>query len=242
MRLSWRILPWHTGDSGKSSGTIAADETGNYPGTYVGNPALGVPGVVDNNSAVDFEGISNQGVRSTPPILTGSFTVEAWVKLGSLSPDFTGKGIVTVDDAVAQRGWDIQQRMSVFRFLIGSGGGLACARDSVAQAVLGSWVHVVGVFESLSNCDIFIDGVISNAALTGTIPAAHGLSTADAVIGNFNALSVANALNGNVDEVAIYPVALSATRNRRPLCSSNHLTPPAGRTEATNVLADNQID
>ena len=52
---------------GESSGTVAVDETGNYNGTYVGSPTLGVDGLLlgDTNTAVSFDGVDQEFTNSS---------------------------------------------------------------------------------------------------------------------------------------------------------------------------------
>lgn len=77
---------------GESTGTVAADETGNgHDGTYVGNPVLGQPGAIsdDPNSAVQFTGASYVEIPTSPdfsqPTSGNGLTVEAWMRPDTLS-------------------------------------------------------------------------------------------------------------------------------------------------------------
>ena len=70
---------------GEASGTFARDEMGANPGTYVGGPSLGVPGLVagDADTAVVFTGASTMGVNLASdafmPSGAGSRTLVAWI-------------------------------------------------------------------------------------------------------------------------------------------------------------------
>ncbi len=67
---------------GESSGTTAADEQGTNPGTYVGSPTLGQPGLLtgDPNTAVAFNGSS---AKVEVASVQTPRTIEAWVKTTS---------------------------------------------------------------------------------------------------------------------------------------------------------------
>ncbi len=78
LRAYWRL--------GEASGTVAADTTGSYNGTYVNMPTLGSPGAIANdpNTAVTFNGTS-QRVTLPPLGSAGDFTIEGWTYLTNSS-------------------------------------------------------------------------------------------------------------------------------------------------------------
>ena len=59
---------------GESSGNVAVDETGNYNGTYVGTPTLGVDGLLvgDADTAVTFDGVNDYVEMDVPRHTFGS--------------------------------------------------------------------------------------------------------------------------------------------------------------------------
>ena len=70
--------------SATSTPTVAADRIGTLPGTYVGNPALGQPGLVtsDADTAARFDGIDDMVQLGDSPLINTSArdqrTVELW--------------------------------------------------------------------------------------------------------------------------------------------------------------------
>ena len=69
---------------GESSGTTAADEQGTNPGTYIGSPTLGQPGLLtgDPNTAVAFNGTS---ARVEIASIQTPRTIEAWIRTTSMA-------------------------------------------------------------------------------------------------------------------------------------------------------------
>src|SRR5690349_23290646 len=68
----------------ETSGTVAADSTGNNPGSYVNGPVLGQSGALPdavNNRAASFDGVNDHlDVPASPSLnVTGQITIEAWI-------------------------------------------------------------------------------------------------------------------------------------------------------------------
>lgn len=200
---------------GEASGTVAADETGTYPGTYVGSPTLGASGVFAGDSAVTFNGSSQRATVADAVGLriTGAFTIEVWVKFSSAQ---VNKGICgKYDTATANRAWVLYTANDgsgqKIQFTAQTSGG-SFNTNAVATTANnlddGAWHHVVGVFNPSTILRIYVDGVAgANASI---IPASIFASTATLEIAAYN--QAKNYFNGSIDEVAIYPTALSATR------------------------------
>lgn len=78
---------------GETSGTQAADASGGgHSGSYLGSPQLGVPGAVPADTAVAFNGSSQEvAVPDSAAVrLNGSFTIEFWAKVGSFVNTWPG--------------------------------------------------------------------------------------------------------------------------------------------------------
>lgn len=72
----------------------------------------------------------------------------------------------------------------------------------------GEWYNITFIFNgSSSTLDIYVDGVLSNGALVGTIPTSIPSSSADNMIGTSSNISAF--FDGNIDEVSIYNTELS---------------------------------
>jgi hypothetical protein len=75
---------------GESAGSTAADETGGFPATYLGNPGLGGPGLVaDADSAPAFDGVDDlvfvpdADAINLQPVATR--TIEAWFQVSDVN-------------------------------------------------------------------------------------------------------------------------------------------------------------
>ncbi|MFN8160278.1 MAG: Ig-like domain-containing protein [Solirubrobacterales bacterium] len=189
---------------GEASGTVAADEKGASPGAYQFSPSLGQAGVVggDSNTAVGFDGVDDQvQVASTSGLNpTSAVSVETWLRPTALPAD-TATLLrkdqqyllrLTSAGAVILRVWKTTTTYSELQ-----------TADGLVSA--GSWFHVVGTFNG-STMRIFLNGTqrasktFSSSVNTTSNPLYIGSS------GGYDRLS------GRLDETAVYPTALSASR------------------------------
>jgi hypothetical protein len=188
--------------------TLAADSSGNnYDGVYVG-PTLGSTGAIlnDANAAAQFiEGnsvnLSNGDGSRFQFSGRAAFTLEMWVKPTTIDGAFrthlhkgsfsTGRWNLEVS---ADRGF------AFHRTVDGVNLGPTQSVDSV-RPIAGAWYHVVGTYDG-TTMRLYVNGVPRGAAVVDTrdLP----VITSRAEVGPY-AISV-------IDEVAIYPAALSAKR------------------------------
>jgi Concanavalin A-like lectin/glucanases superfamily len=80
---------------GEPSGTSAADASGNgHTGTCVNTPTMGATGLLtgDSDTAFSFAAASAERVTFTPIVLSGDFTLAAWIKGASF--DAAGSNMV----------------------------------------------------------------------------------------------------------------------------------------------------
>jgi hypothetical protein len=197
--LYWRL--------GESSGTTAADASGNgRTGTYSGGYTLGTTGLItgDSNTAVTFNGTTALVTASDTADLT-AFTIEAWIKAGS----GTTGGIAGRDSTVdASRIFYIDMNgtkpeVVVFKngTTVGSVLGPTAVNDNVRH-------HIVGTYDGTIT-RLYVDGVqvgTPSTTVSGALPTAN---TAFVVGGR---RSGAAEFNGVIDEVAYYTTALPSTR------------------------------
>lgn len=198
---------------GEASGTVAQDETANnLNGTYVNTPTLGVAGAISGNTAVRFTLASSEYV-SIPDNnvldLTTPFSVEAWIKRASISTPADNMMIVS-------------KGPNSYQLYMTTGGSIQFrgADQSTVQSTIAisdtNWHHVVGT-RSGATWIIYIDSIDRSGAVTD-----HTVSTTSSPL-TFAAYSAGVwHFDGSLDEVAIYPTALSATR------VAAHFNPPAG--------------
>ena len=190
---------------GEAAGTVAADLTGRYPGTYVGSPALGVTGALsgDPNTAAALTGGTYVEVGDAAPFDAAGvapFSVVCWV---NHTPDATYRRIVSKESA-GNVGWVIYSQSGALGFLRGAGG----ADQTSSTALTAGWHQVVATYTGTLMA-VYVDGVLS----TGSSPTrASTRSLADSAVPlriGTAAYSVTASFNGNVDEVAYFDRALT---------------------------------
>jgi Concanavalin A-like lectin/glucanases superfamily/Bacterial Ig-like domain/Calcineurin-like phosphoesterase len=204
-RSYWRL--------GETSGTAAADERGANPGTYQGGVTLGALGALANdaNKAAHFDGVDDQVNMGDPAngsldFGTADFTVEAWVKT-----TVNGERTIFAKKAATGNYWqatvtDDGGHAGEVRVYLNAGGPLVTAYGRGKPVDNGAWHHVVIAFDRGVSITIYVDGVATTTAATGT-----------ADVGNSGPFQVGKTdayayFSGDIDEVAVYPTLLSAAR------------------------------
>lgn len=194
---------------GEPSGTTAADATGNgHGGTYTGGYTLAQAGALarDTDGAVALNG--STGYVTVPNHaawdLPGDFTVECWVKLATTAP--ARQTFVGHDNGAGNNPkwmfWLESGQLNFFHHIA----------NTLTYPVTGAWSPTVGVWYHLAvtrsgnNYVIYVDGT---SFATGTNAVAIPAATAALEIGRAEANFY---LSGSIDEVAIYPTALSGAR------------------------------
>jgi hypothetical protein len=191
---------------GETSG-YALDETGiTGRGRYVNGVTLGVPGALagDTNPAARFDGVDDYVSISHAPALDvgDTFTYELWVKRGAAQG--TTQRLLHKGAGPAALGFGTNNRL----VLLPGGTGATNTATSASPITDQAWHHVVAT-KSGASARIYVDGVDVTAPGTNTTMTA-----------NTTSLNVARAssgsayVNADLDEVAVYPVALSAERVR----------------------------
>ena len=197
---------WRLGDAAGS--TSAADASGNgLVGTIDAGVTLGQPGAVSGDTAATFPGT---GPAVVVPAAAGldlqnAVSVEAWVRPTQASQN-GGIFEKTVN------GWVNSQYM-----LLLESGVLKFRVRNTANALLpvegpvlplGTWSHVVGTFDG-STLRLYVNGaLVATSAAAGPLNSASGPS----FIGRLG--QSLYPFQGSLDEVAVFPVALSAERVR----------------------------
>jgi hypothetical protein len=195
---------WRLGEAPGS--TTAVDSQGNNDGTYVGGVTLGTPGALAGNAdtAALFNGVDARVTTSFNPFQPGvARTFEGWA----------GRASNTSDHALF--GGDAEASYPVLRCLAG-GGDVRFNPDTSgagqdftgALPEVGEWFHWALVWDGAAKtAELYIDGV-SKGVLTyafdfGGEPGNIALGAEGGAI---------NPLEGQLDEVAVYEVALDAER------------------------------
>jgi hypothetical protein len=209
-RAYWRL--------GETSGATALNEvTAGATGTYQNGVTLNVTGALvgDTNRAAHFDGVNDQVSMGDPgngslDFGTGDFTLEAWVK-GTANNERTiaakraanGNSPywqVTVTD---DTGWTGRVRANV-----SDGAVTRVAYGPNIRVDNGAWHHVVIVFDRDTGITIYVDGTGNSTAgaFTGSVSNSAGLLVGKSGNATFGWLA------GDLDEVALYPSALSAAK------------------------------
>jgi hypothetical protein len=181
-----------------SLSTTAADSMGTNPGTYSGGVRRNQTGVLsgDSNRAALFDGTSGRVdvTNKTALQLTGSFSIEGWVKPNVLTGDryVLGKGGLYY---LYFSGTDV-----VFGYRSGGAYQYILVPGGVST---GSWQHFVGTYNG-NTVSLYRNGVeVWSEGRSGAVDS----DTSNLFIG---AYGTGGFFNGQIDEVALYNSALSA--------------------------------
>ena len=184
---------------GEASGTTAADVLARNAGTYLTGTVRGVPGAISGNTAITTPTAGATGVRvpDAATLDTGdAFTIEAWVKRGSIN-----------------RTAGLFNRGSGSFHVIFNGtnqivlrkAGVGAIATSTAKLTDTAAFHHVAVTKAGSTVRIYLDG----ANVTGPVTNRTLVNAADVLrLGTDGGAG----FGGTIDEVALYDHALSASR------------------------------
>lgn len=208
---------------GEASGTTAADESGNgRNGTYSGGYTLGQSGAIvsSTNTSVLFNGTSAKVTGPTDLIFPGTaaFSVECWLRLFSEPADNSGGRLVAHETTQFFRGWSLlYYKSGGVVSLIGVRGESSASQDiaSAAMSAVAAFVHAAMTYDG-STIKLYLNGSeAGSVASTKSVPNDTGhamtLGTSSHTGGN----PLTETLNGWLDEVAIYSLALAAAEIRR---------------------------
>jgi len=180
------------------SGTAWTDLSGNANnGTLTNGPTFDSA----NGGNLVFNG-TNQ-YASTPLSLGGytAFTIAAWIKTTVASKDI----IATYGVSNIFEFW-LTATKNVALYVYNTG---TTYRTSSTVVGTGSWVYCVGVYQgSNATLNTYVNGILDNGVLTGTIPASVATGASTVVIGNANSGNYY--FNGSMGQISIYNRALSA--------------------------------
>jgi len=225
----------------QASALIAAYGLDVGSGTAVfDNSGHGVAGVVNGATwsasgkylgGLAFNGLSDYVELGNPAALqlTGSMTLEAWV-MATGNPADDGQ-IIAKSDAT---GWQLKTSpdtgVRTFGIALSDGTGARVQRYSQTTVSLNTWYHVAGVYNATARTlDMYVNGVLNNGVLSGSVPSAQVDSGATAAIGRREG---GYFFIGKLDEVRVYGRALTASEIARDM--NNPIPKPPG---APSVVA-----
>jgi hypothetical protein len=188
---------------GEASGTVACDSTGRNNGGYQLGTTLARPGALygDVDTAVGFDGISGwvQVPHSSTFNVGDRFTVEAWVKRGTVSS--ASNQVV----AAKQSGSFVLLINSANHLVLRKSGVADVAESAATIADTSKW-HQVAATKDGAAVHLYLDGAdvtngfVNQTMTDNTLPLAVGQSSGSAYF------------NGLIDEVAIYSMALTSSQ------------------------------
>jgi len=192
----------------EATGTVMADASGNgNDGTYAGAFTLGRPGALarDDDSAVGFDPAGAAMVSSSASFQVNTVSIEIWINKRA---DTEYGPYVTKNFAPGDRGgtgW--------FQLLNNHHNGrleFRVTEDNptlVSTKILGlnTWYYVVATYDG-ATAKLFIDGKLDSSIAVAATPK----QTADPLYLGRRADGLFN--NAVLDEIAIYPTALSSAR------------------------------
>jgi len=182
-----------------SSGTTAVDVIGNAAGTISGGVTLNQPGVTADSKSMTFDGATGKIVTAANVPLPSVCTVEGWIKA---TYNATPRPVFTLGSAQAPAFAIASSRLNVYD------SANAIGVSSLATLANGLWYHAVWVFDGALVL-FYINGVFdrSSAAVRAVAaPALVGVGHDPAFGPDPRGFWI-----GSLQDVAIYPRALSAT-------------------------------
>lgn len=201
--------PSHYWRLNETTGATAVDQVGGSNGTISGGVTLSQPGALtDGDPAMAFNGTTGK-IVTTAGSVPAVWTLELWVNaaIGNVAqrPLFSvnaGAG----DQFYFKLFGDVSNRLGVSINYTGGGGTTLIPTEPLG---LGSWHHVAFVFPVGLAIRTYVDGVAltQNAALVKPVV---GNSATTFEIGAATAWP--QYFNGALDDVAIYPAALTAAQ------------------------------
>jgi head-tail adaptor len=197
----------------EANGTVAQDSVGGLHGTIIGAVSLDQPGVLTDDAAMAFAAGGRIQTAAPVPIPT-PYTLEIWIQQAArnnnavlMSARLPGAGT----EIVAYVGPD-----GVVQCYIGSG---ITARGAQILSLV-AWHHVVVVLTG-TTIEVYLDAVadvMTPSAFVYGGSAGRALEFACDTAGT-------GELNGRLDEIALYPRALTA----QEVAAHYQAAPPPGR-------------
>ena len=223
----------------EGSGTTTVDVSGNGVTGQIQGATWTTSGA--HGKALSFNGSNSYVDLGNPTVLqsTGSMTWSAWVKPTGNPPD-DGQIIARSDQTT---GWQLKISPDTGKrtFAIAISGDSASGhtqRYSKTVYSLNKWYYVAGVYDAAARkLDIYVNGVLDNGTLRGSIPAAQYVPALNATIGR---RSGGFYFKGTIDDVRVYKRALTASEVQTDMNAGLTALPPASMTSAM-VSADNGL-
>jgi hypothetical protein len=193
----------------EGTGTTTSDLAAGSSGTLVDGPVW-VAGRY--GQALSFNGNAFVDLGNPAALqLTGSMTISAWIKIGAQPAD---DGAIVAK--LAGGGWQLKTSpdtgVRTAAIQISSNGSTSIQRYSTTVLQTNTWYHLAAVYDAaMRRLDIYVNGVLDNGVLSGTIPAAQFNAPYNVNIAQRTGFPRTFNFLGAIDEVHIYNRALTST-------------------------------
>lgn len=194
---------WRLGEAGQATDSSGNGGTGAFRGTVT----TGEPGAIagDPDGSVRLVDGYVEIPGSAAPAFDGPYTLEAWVKVTTSRQ----QGLIEKYDPPGLHGYllrTVEANKLVGMALDGPASGIATGTTTVLP---GPWRHVAAVFDG-TTMTLYLDGRLEASAADAVAPTPGPASLKLGARGD----DAAQRLVGWLDEVAVYPRALTADRLR----------------------------
>lgn len=190
-------------------GTRAVDSAGRQHNGRLGSEVQRGPGVL--GGAVAFNGRGNQidcGHASTFR-LSGSMTISAWIRSAAFPADDAAAVSTLTVESGYQLDTTIDRGPRTIGFKLHDPCGEYMSRYGATPLALGVWYHIAGVYDAeKQSLDVYLNGVLDNGPLRGSVSAAQRSSRERLCIGRRGSRR-GYEFSGSIDDVRIYSHALS---------------------------------
>jgi hypothetical protein len=205
----------------EGKGTTVSDSSGNNLTGTISGATWTTSGVY--GGALSFNGSTSYVDLGNPSALrlTGSMTLEAWVKAAA-NPADDGQIIAKSNG----HGWQLKTSpdtgAETFGTLVSSTSGTDTQRYSKTVRSLNTWYHVASVYDAASKTlNTYVNGVLDSGTLKGAVPASQLDSSVNVNIGR---RTNGFYFNGVIDEVRIYNRDLSQAEIQMDMFTAVGLT------------------
>ena len=223
---------------GESSGTTGYDWAGFNDLVEQSAVTDGAPGAVsgDPNTAATFDGSSNGSAAATTAVVgPDTFTEEAWFQTTSTA----GGKIIGLGDAATGTSSNYDRQIYLDNsghVIFGVYSGGTHTITTTGSYSDGAWHHVVGTLSSAGQV-LYVDGIKigQNTSVTAGQPFTGYWRIGGDNTAGWPAQPSSNFLAGNIDEVAIYPTALTA--NQVLTHYNDAISPPTNQPPVSSFTA-----
>ncbi len=235
-------------DTAANAGSLGANGTGLYSGSVAQLVTGALVGSTNRAATLSGGKITVPFNAALNP--AGTFTVDCWI-----NPNASGTGLIVQEmingenpnNTSDRSGWALRQNNTGLRFYVGAESGAPFYYYyTTANGVItsGVWQHVAVVYDDLAP-SIYINGVLAPVTVTrqDNVPMTQPEIDAIRIVPNFAAPLIIGdrgyggwTFAGSVDEVALYPSALTPTQLLAHYQNGTNATP----TPAYDTLVNSE--